>query len=189
MPSLTSNTIALHWSASFPLSDAYLSTEKCAGLYLWGFNDGRNDINWYVGQSTRIYVRLRQHYLYIMSGQYQLPKHYLPGAPLTPGCIPQSSWAIGGHHASTAKLIKNWIDMQKIFHAGHRFAHEAFARTAILPNASKAALGSAEKAAIADLEPLINKRDTKSSLPVNHQEDLADLGWVQSWKHIRNCYN
>jgi hypothetical protein len=183
----------LRWSSRFPLRDAFLWVnpapgEPRGGIYLWGFNNGKHDVIWYVGKaatSKGVYPRLRKHYLDIMSGQYQIPRGFLNGKFETVECS-QSGWQIDAGDTDMAKILQSWGAMERIYKAGHAFANEAFARVA-LADLSKDDLGNVERAAISQLSPVINKQRgaPRANFFVRFDEDHTDPGWVERWQQSR----
>jgi hypothetical protein len=164
--------------------------EPGGGLYLWGFDDRRGEVIWYVGKATTgkgVYRRLRKHYLDIMSGQYQIPHGFLNGRFETPACS-TSGWRIQFGNREQATVLADWSKMQRIFRAGHEFAHCAFARVAII-NTDSPTLKALERLVIHQLTPVINKQRAQAvpSHAIEMSENPSDIGWLTQWAQSRDA--
>lgn len=185
-----SNTqnIKLQWTSRFPLHEAFTSNQGGGGLYLWGFDSHEGEVIWYVGKATTakgVYRRLRKHYLDIMSGQYQIPHGFLNGKFESRRCS-QSGWRIKAEDSEQAEVLRDWLQMERIFRAGHSFANKAFARVAHL-DVDDTALKALERLAIQQLDPVINKQRGKSLTgdSIEIAEHDGDTGWLQRWTQKR----
>jgi hypothetical protein len=183
MATLNSNQLVLEWETRFPLRDAFLKMKDFSGIYLWGFDSPQGEVIWYVGKAKKgVYRRLTEHYLNIMSGQYQIPIGFLNGQFVEPNCTKSGWWLRRGDEIHASRL-QDWSTMKVTHEAGHRFANAAFARTAFSKDGN--ILKDMERSAIFELEPAINKQAKRSDEIFIHLENQIELGWIKRWKKSR----
>jgi hypothetical protein len=145
------------------------------------------EIIWYVGSATKLRARLREHYLKLMSCQYQLPKGFLDGSFRELADV-ASGWACDLNNPLVLERLRDWGHMQHVHRAAHTFANQAFARTAQITGASDSELREIESAVIYDLQPIINHRHKASPnhVKVTHVPSPAEQDWLQSWRVTHN---
>jgi hypothetical protein len=183
----------LSWSARFPLHNVFMhgqanpAPERIGGIYMWGYDANDKEIIWYVGSATKLRARLREHYLKLMSCQYQLPKGFLNRNFRELADI-ASGWACDLNNPHVLERLRDWEYMQNVHRAAHIFANHAFARIAQINGASDSELRAIESAVIYDLQPVINHRHKSSPnhVRVTHVPSPAEHSWPQSWRVIND---
>lgn len=181
------------WSERFPLHDVFARgqanpvPERTGGIYLWGYDANDTEIIWYVGSATNFRTRLRQHYLLLMSCQYQLPKGFLNGSFKELADI-ASGWACDLNNPLVLERLRDWEHMEKVHRAAHTFANQAFARIAPIAGPSESELRVIESAVIYDLQPIINHRHKSSPnhVKITHVPSATEHDWLQSWRVMHN---
>lgn len=183
----------ISWSARFPLYKILLrgqanpAPEHTGGVYMWGYDANDKEIIWYVGSATKFRSRLREHYLKLMSCQYQLPKGFLHGSFSELADV-ASGWACDLNNPLVLERLRDWEHMQNVHRAAHAFANQAFARIAQISGASGSGLRAIESAVIYDLQPIINHRHkwSPNHVQVTHVLSPAEHDWLQSWRVIHS---
>lgn len=174
----------LEWSKAKPLQDYFLEkTKGDGGVYMWGFNNEEVDVVWYIGKSTRgkgVNTRLRDHYLNVMGGRYQIPYHFLDET-FTEEISTGSGWKLEYKNSEIAKQLSDWEHMKGVYRAGHTFAHKAFAR--VIDGVPDDELVNVEQQAILKLRPAINKQRSRpvSQRKYRFKESAGDTNWIQAW--------
>lgn len=117
-------TTTIAWGERFPLRDVFSTgqvnpaPERIGGVYMWGYDANDEEIIWYVGSANRFRTRLRQHYLSLMSCQYQIPKGFLKGIFKEP-VINHRHKAVP-NHIQVAHVLSpgdpNWLHNWRIVH-------------------------------------------------------------------------
>jgi hypothetical protein len=130
-----------------------------------------------------VYARLAKHYLDIMSGQYQIPRGFLNGQFVSPECTKSGWWVKRGNEVHAGDL-QDPLRMKSIHEAGHKFAHQAFARIAISVENNET-LKDMERYVISELEPAINLQSGNAKGDYLIIESTEELGWVKRWKDAR----
>jgi hypothetical protein len=176
--------IHLNWEKKFLLQDAFMLGGGGAGIYVWGFEDHKGEVVWYVGKSTKkkgIYSRLRKHYLDIMSGQYQIPRGFLNKGVFETDECSGPAWELEHRNPAIAATLKDWTKMEAVFRAGHLFANSAFARVALvdLPDTD---LADVERSVIHLLNPVINNQRRRSETDVEMIPNQAESNWMDHWR-------
>jgi hypothetical protein len=183
----------IEWSERFPLREVFTRgqanpvPERTGGVYMWGYDANDKEIIWYVGSATNFRTRLRQHYLLLMSCQYQLPKGFLNGSFKELADV-ASGWACDLNNPLVLERLRDWEHMQYVHRAAHAFANQAFARIARIGSASESELRAIEFAVIYDLQPIINHRHKSSPnhVRVTHVPPPTEHDWLQGWRVIHN---
>lgn len=183
----------LSWSERFPLHSVLMrgqanpAPERTGGIYLWGYDANDKEIIWYVGSATKFRTRLREHYLKLMSCQYQLPKGFLNESFRELADI-ASGWACDLNNPLVLERLRDWEYMYNVHRAAHTFANQAFARIAQITGVSDSELRAIENAVIYDLQPIINHRHKSSPnhIKVTHVLPPTEHSWLQSWRVIHS---
>jgi hypothetical protein len=185
--------MTLEWGERFPLRDVFtneqpnLAPERMGGIYMWGYDANETEVIWYVGSATKLRARLRQHYLYLMSCQYQIPKGFLNGSFKELADI-ASGWACDLNNQLIIERLRDWNQMHDIYKGAHEFANQAFSRIAPINGKTESELRAIESAVIYDLQPIINHRHkaAPNHIQVTHVLSAVDSDWLQRWRSVHN---
>jgi hypothetical protein len=186
-------TTTIAWGERFPLRDVFSTgqvnpaPERIGGVYMWGYDANDEEIIWYVGSATKFRTRLRQHYLYLMSCQYQIPRGFLNGSFKEPADV-ASGWACDLHKPQVIERLQDWNQMHDVYRGAHAFANQAFARIAQISGKTDSELRAIESAVIYDLQPIINHRHkaAPNHIQVAHVLSPEDPDWLQNWRIVHN---